>query len=450
VRHWQVSYLPAGEGPSVPAVFALVREVTADVRGQAIARAQREILEHLARGDSLADVLAMITRTVAACSVDGFLPSILLVEDGVRLRHAASLGLPRAYIAAIDGSAIGPEAGSCGTAVHRRARVVVQDILDDPLWDDFRHLAAPHNLRSCWSTPIIGSSGAVLGSFAMYYNEPRLPSPADVELVDLVVRTTGLVIELRRGEEERQRLLDSERTARQDAEAANRSKDDFVAMLSHELRTPLNAALGWISMLKTGAVRPGGEQRALDAIARSADAQARLVDDLLDVSRVVTGKLKVDLRPEDIAAVVSAACDMMRPTADARQQQFDCDQGQGGIIVLADVGRLKQVLCNLIANAIKFTQEHGTIRVSCGRMGAAVQIQILDNGAGIPPDLLPFIFDRFRQGERRGGRGEGLGLGLAIARHIVELHRGTIEAHSAGVGRGSTFRIMLPVVRPTA
>src|SRR5262245_22201971 len=160
VRHWLTSYLPAVENGRVVATVATVREVTSDVRTQLLLQAQKQILEHFASGDSLADVLTMIARTLQHCSVDGFIPSILLLDDdGQTLRHGAAPGLPAAYSAAIDGAKIGPQAGSCGTALYRREMVIVEDIQSDPLWAPYRHLAAPHGLRACWSTPIVGSSG---------------------------------------------------------------------------------------------------------------------------------------------------------------------------------------------------------------------------------------------------------------------------------------------------
>jgi GAF domain-containing protein len=205
-RHWLASYLPAVENGRIVAVVSLVREVTSEIRTQLLLQAQKQILEQFASGDSLADVLTMIARTLQHGSVDGFIPSILLLdEDGETLRLGAAPGLPAVYNGAIDGSRIGPKAGSCGTALYRREMVIVEDILTDPLWEAYRHLAMPHGLRACWSTPIVGSSGRLLGSFALYYRSARRPSPDDVQLIQLMARTTALVIELRRGEEDRQR-----------------------------------------------------------------------------------------------------------------------------------------------------------------------------------------------------------------------------------------------------
>ena len=450
MRHWLASYLPVEESGHVAAVVAIVREVTSDRRTQLLLHAQKHILEHLVRGDPLSDVLAMIVEALRGCSVDGFIPTIMLLDrDGATLRHGAAPEALADYSRAIDGQVIGPAAGSCGTAVFRRRRVIVEDIQTDPLWADYRDLAGRFGLRACWSTPIIATTGRVLGSFALYYPEPRRPSADDLSLIDLMTRTTALLIELRRGEEERRRLLDAERAARRDAEDANRGKDEFVATLSHELRTPLNAILGWVSMLKGGTFRPGAENKALDAIERNVHTQARLVDDLIDLSRIIAGKLRIEPRAIAIGPVADAAIDAVRPAAEAKSIQLvTAPPGQADVFIDGDQDRLKQVLWNLLANAIKFTPEGGRVDVRIERGASEVAIVVCDNGCGMPAELVPHVFDRFRQGERQpGASGAGLGLGLAIARHIVELHGGTIDAASDGVARGSTFCVKLPLSR---
>jgi len=443
VRHWSVNYLPVVDGDGVTAVIAMVRESTAEARARRLLDAQKLILEQLARGDSLHDVLAMIVTAVRGCSVDGFLPSILLLDDerGV-LRHGASAGLPEEYDRAIDGAAIGPAAGSCGTAAYLGERVVVADINSDPLWEGYRHLAAPFGLRACWSTPIIASTGRVLGTFALYYREPRLPSADDLQLVDLVARTTALAIELRCGADERQQLLEAEQAARHEAEAASRSKDEFVAALSHELRTPLNAILGWVSMLKAGTLREGGATRAVDAIERNTIAQRRLVEDLLDASRIVTGKMSVSRTPIDLGNLVDAAVEAVRLAAEAREVAIQIERSPGVYLFDGDYDRLKQVLCNLLTNAIKFTPPGGRVTVQLTQTPSTVEIVVRDTGCCMAADLVPHVFERFRQGDRSTGEStSGLGLGLAIADHIVGLHGGTIAAASDGVGCGSTFTI---------
>ncbi len=226
----------------------------------------------------------------------------------------------------------------------------------------------------------------------------------------------------------------------------NRVKDEFLATLSHELRTPVMAVLGWTQMLKTGVVDPDRIPAALETIERNAFTQKRLIEDLLDVSRIVTGRLRLDLRPVDPVAVVAEAAATVQPAADAREIRMHVLSDPSAGLVLADPQRLQQAIWNLLANAVKFTPRRGQVHVHLLRVGDHVEIVVSDTGDGIAPDLLPHVFDRFRQGDSSSTRAhEGLGLGLAIVRHIVELHGGEVEAKSAGPGEGATFRIVLPV-----
>jgi signal transduction histidine kinase len=230
-----------------------------------------------------------------------------------------------------------------------------------------------------------------------------------------------------------------------EAERANRAKDDFLAMVSHDLRSPLSAILGWTRILRSGDCDEETSVRAIGVIERNAQAQRHLIDDLLDVSRIVNGTLRLDLHPISLRELVEAAVDSLRPTAEAKNVRVETkfDGGQ----VLGDAGRLEQVVWNLLSNAIKFTPEGGRIRVRLDNMFTYLRLTVSDNGKGIDPDFLPYIFDRFRQGERAGKtRGRGLGLGLAIVRHLIELHNGTVQAESPGHGRGAIFTVRLPVL----
>ena len=245
---------------------------------------------------------------------------------------------------------------------------------------------------------------------------------------------------------QRQELLEKERDAREEAEAAGRAKDQFLAVLSHELRTPLNAVYGWSRMLQTGQLRDNTADRALDAIIRNADAQIQLIDDLLDVSRVITGKMRLDIQRVDLATVIDAALDSLRPAADAKglrlQKLLDPRAGP----ITGDPSRLQQVVWNLLANAVKFTPRDGRVDVHLQRANSHVEIVVSDTGTGIAPAVLPFVFDRFRQADSSTTREHsGLGLGLALVKHLVELHGGTVSAHSAGEGQGATFVVKLPV-----
>ena len=249
-----------------------------------------------------------------------------------------------------------------------------------------------------------------------------------------------------RAEEERAILLASERTARERAEAASRAKDEFVAMISHEIRSPLNAILGWSQMLRQGTLDKAATANALESIERNARAQAQLVSDLLDLSRVITGKLRINARPVDITASLESALASIRPAAEAKQIQIEVEREPYATVVTGDTDRLQQVFWNLLSNAVKFTPRGGRIKVKISRTDSQLEIAVSDTGAGISPEFLPYIFDRFTQADTTATRAHaGLGLGLAIVRHIVELHGGTVNAESEGVGKGAAFRVTLPV-----
>ena len=241
----------------------------------------------------------------------------------------------------------------------------------------------------------------------------------------------------------RERLLREEQAARAAAETASRAKDEFLATLSHELRTPLNALVGWTWWLKRGDLGPERRERALETLDRNAKAVAQLIEDLLDVSRIITGKSRLAVRALDLPAVVDAAVAAVLPAAAAKHIELRVSMMRLGPM-RGDPDRLQQVVWNLLSNAIKFTPDKGTVTVRVAREPEAATIVVSDTGQGIEPDGLPQIFERFAQGGG-GRRSGGLGLGLSIARHIVELHGGTIAAHSEGAGRGAAFTVTLPL-----
>ncbi|HMN96229.1 MAG TPA: ATP-binding protein [Phycisphaerales bacterium] len=245
--------------------------------------------------------------------------------------------------------------------------------------------------------------------------------------------------------EEREALLESERAARTEAERASRLKDEFVATVSHELRTPLNAVLGWVHILRRDTSHATLE-RGLEVIERNARTQAKLVEDLLDTSRALSGKLRLEIQRVDLAAVVESAVETIRPAATAKGVGLDVTTPLDRSPVAADPNRVQQVAWNLLSNAIKFTQRGGRVTVQLERSALHYRLVVADDGAGIPAEFLPHVFDRFRQSDASTTRPHGgLGLGLAIARHLVELHGGTIEAASEGAGRGATFTVTLPI-----
>jgi signal transduction histidine kinase/CheY-like chemotaxis protein len=243
------------------------------------------------------------------------------------------------------------------------------------------------------------------------------------------------------------RLLAREQAARADFEAANRSKDDFLATLSHELRTPLTAMLGWARMLRAARLSPEQATRALETIERNTLWQAKLIDDLLDVSRIISGKMQLERQPVDVVGVVGAAVEALRRDAEAKGVALDVVLEPGTAVVNGDPVRLAQVVANLVSNAIKFTPTGGRVAVELSHPPGEAIVTVRDTGAGIEASLLPHVFDRFRQGQRGRGAAGGLGLGLAIVRHIVTLHGGAVTAHSDGLGRGAVFTVKLPLSR---
>lgn len=279
-----------------------------------------------------------------------------------------------------------------------------------------------------------------------HHQQPSVPTTSIPEIREVAEALTVAAGERMRADAERDRSLQKEHDARAAAEAANRAKDEFLAVLSHELRTPLNAVYGWARMLRKGQIPGDRAERALEAIERNANAQVQLIDDLLDVSRVITGKMRLDVRPVDLRGVVEAALDAVRPAAEAKtialQSALDAKAGP----IVGDADRLRQVVWNLVMNAVKFTPRGGTVQVHLERMNLHVRIVVSDTGQGITPDVLPFVFDRFRQGDSSTTRAHsGLGLGLALVKHLVDLHGGRVHAYSEGEGKGATFVVELPL-----
>jgi signal transduction histidine kinase/CheY-like chemotaxis protein len=236
--------------------------------------------------------------------------------------------------------------------------------------------------------------------------------------------------------------------ARREAENANRAKDEFLATLSHELRTPLNAILGWARMLSEDILDGEAKQRAIETIHRNARIQAQLIDDILDVSRIISGKLKLETRPVELGEVIESAIESVLPAAQAKEIRLQRILDSGGdSMISGDPNRLQQVIWNLLSNAVKFTPRGGRVQIRLERVNSHVEVIVTDTGIGISPPVLPFIFDRFRQADSATTRQHGgLGLGLAIVRHLIEMHGGTVEAESAGDGTGSTFTVKLPLI----
>jgi PAS domain S-box-containing protein len=280
----------------------------------------------------------------------------------------------------------------------------------------------------------------------------------DVSLSVSPVRSGGRIVgaskiardvtERRRLEAERDRLLAAAQEAREEAEASNRMKDQFLAIVSHELRTPLNSILGWARLLQSGGLDEAARQRAAEVIIRNVQTQAQLVEDLLDLSRIVTGRMRLGFEPCELRALVTDALDAVRPAADAKGIALVAVPASDDGTILGAPDRLRQVVWNLAMNAIKFTPAGGRVEIGVRCGDGAAEIVVADNGVGIDPEVLPHVFEQFRQEDSSSTRAHGgLGLGLALVKHLVELHGGQVRAESPGKGQGATFTVSIPLTR---
>jgi len=292
--------------------------------------------------------------------------------------------------------------------------------------------------RSYLAAPVRSRAGELLGGLFFGHPDPKFFHERDERLIAGLAAHAAIAVD-------NAHLYREAQEARAVAEAANGLKDEFLATLSHELRTPLTAIVGWAHLLEGGTLSVAETARAVDVIIRNSTAQNQIIDELLDVSRIITGKLQLDLRPVDIATVVKAAIGTVTPAASAKGIRLQLIQDPAESYVTGDPARLQQVFWNLFSNAIKFTSKNGRVRVSVQSVGSNVEVVVDDNGLGIDAEYLPRVFDRFTQGDSSSTRqARGLGLGLSIARQLVELHGGSIQGASPGVGQGSTFTARFP------
>jgi signal transduction histidine kinase/CheY-like chemotaxis protein len=303
----------------------------------------------------------------------------------------------------------------------------------------FKHMPSGHvSARSYLTAPVHSSTGVFRGGLFFGHPDPAVFHETDERLIAGLAAHAAIAAD-------NAHLYREAQEARVAAEAANHVKDAFLATLSHELRTPLTSIVGWANLLKLGRLPPDETSRAIDTILRNATSQNQIIDELLDVSRIITGKLQLDLRVIEIGSIVRAAVETVTPAANAKCIRLQLIQDPAGSWVMGDPDRLQQVFWNLLFNAIKFTAKNGRVRASVQAIGSNVEIVVQDTGLGIDPEFLPRIFERFTQGDSSSTRAaRGLGLGLSIARQLAELHGGTIRAESPGVGHGSTFTAIFP------
>jgi len=407
---------------------------------------QTRVLEMVATGRGLHDILEALALLIEARS-EGLRCSVLILE-GDSLRSGAAPSLPMSYSQALEGLVIGPRVACCGTAAFTCEPVVVSDTSTDPLWSAFRPLALEHELRSCWSTPILATNGRCLGTFAMYYREIRSPGPEEFLLIDAATHLAGLAIE-------RQQTEDALMQARTKAEGealenarlveeltrAGALKSEFVSTMSHELRTPLSVILGYTDVLRDE-LRAEEQHRTLDRIRRSGMELLDMIESTLDLSRLEAGK---DV-PECERLAVHSIVDDLASEFEAMHQNAETAirwEPSHGLELWTDQRKLKIILKNLVGNALKFTPQ-GEVVVSCREESAGCVFYVRDTGVGISEEHLPHIFEMYRQGDGSDRRLHGgVGLGLYITRRLVAQLGGEIVVQST-LGAGSVFVVTLP------
>jgi PAS domain S-box-containing protein len=421
-------------------------------RREFLAQAGEALTMSIHYADTLTTIVNLAIPRLADCSmvhtldVDDSRPKLLAISHVDSARLAAYQELERGYpLEATQDRAVLRVIQTGRAELHSH---ISTEILDNAALDpEQRRLVGDLEMNSLMIVPLRGRERVFGAMTFVYAQSDRHYGEDDLAFAEQLAGRAALVIERRKLEDERAVLLERERQARDLADMANRAKDEFLATASHELRNPLQAILGWSTVLMRKEL-PADVHRALAIIDRNARAQARMIEDVLDISRVISGKLRLELVPIALAQTVADAVDSLRPDAEAKSVEL-LVRVDPGLDVLADPVRLRQIVCNLISNAVKFSPKGGTVSIDAGRGPAGVVITVRDMGEGIDPGLLSAIFEPFRQADasttRRHG---GLGLGLAVVRQLVHAHGGTVHAYSEGKGRGATFTVQLPERRP--
>jgi PAS domain S-box-containing protein len=405
------------------------QDVTERRRLEALLQCQKEALEMVARGAPLAEILEYLARTVETLS-QGLMTAIhLLNADGTHFDSAVAPSLPPAYLQATKGLQVARGVGPCCDVVLKGESVASADVASDPRWPPFVAFAAACGIRSGWSTPIVSSQGRIVGTFANYYREPREPDPRDRRLPDMVTRTVALAVEHRQAEDA---LRESDRR-----------KDEFIAMLSHELRNPLAPLRSGLELMRL----KGADAQVHAMLERQVGHLARLVDDLLEASRISRGLLEIKREPLDLGEVVRGAVESAEPVIREGGHRLEVELPQEPLWIEGDRVRLAQSFGNLLNNAARYTPRGGRIWLRADDGGdGRVRVSVRDTGAGFSAETKQRLFQMFS----RGAASSGLGIGLALVRKLVEMHGGTIEAASEGEGRGAEFTVTLPAAAASA
>ncbi|MEO6335050.1 MAG: PAS domain S-box protein [Pyrinomonadaceae bacterium] len=439
-----------------PFALTVIQDITERKRSQeALLKAERQAAEEyqqllgrivplaatLGRARDLTSIYRAVREFIcASMTCSGFFVSFFEAEANLRLAAYVWGEGEEVDITELPPMPLLPEGGGANSrAVFER-----RTIITNKYWDEMKerpHVVLRENGIDPMSSLIVPMmiKDEVLGTLEVQAHDDEAYSQEHAIALEMAANLAAVAIE-------NVRLIDTEAAARESAESANQAKDEFLSVLSHELRTPLNAMLGWVRMLKAGILDEENAERALEVIERNTRLQASLIEDLLDVSRIISGKMRIETELVDLISVVKTASETIRPLAEAKDVSYGLTYREESVFLMADPVRLQQVVSNLLQNAIKFTPSGGRIEISLERNETSATLNITDTGVGIQPELLPYIFDRFRQADASARRNfTGLGLGLTIVRNIVELHGGSVEVSSDGKDKGSTFTLTLPL-----
>ncbi|HSE98792.1 MAG TPA: ATP-binding protein, partial [Blastocatellia bacterium] len=414
---------------------ALIRQRMVEERLLLLTEASATLMSSLSMGPLLSGIIELAGRF----SSPDALAIWRYLRSPNRWEAVSTMGLPESYKQETI-----QDAGEAPTLPA--TPMVFEDIDLEPLLAGRRDVLRRQGIRSVLAVPL-SIHGESSGSITFYYRNAKKFSEDEIKVALALGNLAAAAITMAELYEEQSRLREEAQQARIAAETASRVKDEFLATVSHELRTPLNAILGWAGVMRKSILDASVMSRAIEIIERNAKSQSQLIEDLLDVSRIITGKLRLDVGPVELAPVIEAALDVIKPTAEVKGVRLEPILDTRPGLISGDSTRLQQVVWNLLSNAVKFTPRGGRVMVRLERNNSRMEITVSDTGQGISPQFLPYVFDRFRQADSSFTRQHGgLGLGLAIVRHLVELHGGSVEVYSPGEGKGATFKVRLPLM----